>query len=190
MDTYLGKWLKIKPPSLKLRTAKGKSPRLVIKTAEVSWVMRNKNMKVFIENEAGYDQKNLYNEKTLEYKKTVTVSRKYPFPYGFILGTTSGDGDNLDCFIITEQKLKTGQTIECEPIGLMEQIEDGEEDHNILAKLHGEEVMIEEVKSKLTEFVSHVFDHKIGKIVKVGRFLGKEDAEKYIEKCLDSVRFR
>ncbi len=143
-------------------------------------------MKVFIENEAGSDQKNLYNEKTLEYKKTVTVSRKYPFPYGFILGTTSGDGDNLDCFIITEQKLKTGQTIECEPIGIMEQIEDGEEDHNILARLLGDEVTInKEIKSKLTEFVSHVFDHLVGKVVKVGRFLGKEEAMKCVSKCLE-----
>lgn len=147
------------------------------------------NMRVFIENEAGSDQKNLYNEKTLEYKKTVTVLRKYPFPYGFILGTISGDGDNLDCFIITEQKLKTGQTVECEPIGLMEQVEDGKEDHNILARLSGEETTIgEEIKSKLTDFVSHVFDHKADKVVKVGRYLGKEDAEKYIEQCLDSVR--
>ena len=147
----------------------------------------DKNMKVFIENEAGSDQKNLYNEKTLEYKKTVTVSRKYPFPYGFILGTTSGDGDNLDCFIITEQKLKTGQTVECEPIGLMEQVEDGKEDHNILARLPEEKMTIgEEIKSKLTEFVSHVFDHKADKVVQVGRYLDKEDAEKYVEQCLDS----
>ncbi len=80
-------------------------------------------MKVFIENEAGSDQKNLYNEKTLEYRKTVTVSRKYPYPYGFILDTSSGDGDNLDCFIITDKALKSGQIIECEPIGLMEQLE-------------------------------------------------------------------
>ena len=145
-------------------------------------------MKVFIENEAGSDQKNLYNEKTLEYRKTVTVSKKYPFPYGFILGTTSGDGDNLDCFIITGQKLETGQTIECEPIGLMEQIEDGKEDHNILARLSSEQVVInEDVRNKLTEFVSHVFDHKVGKVVKVGRFLEKDAAEKYIEQCLDSV---
>ncbi len=144
------------------------------------------NMKVFIENEAGSDQKNLYNEKTLEYKKTVMVSRKYPFPYGFILETTSGDGDNLDCFIITEQKLKTGQIIECKPIGIMEQIEDGKEDHNILTRLPGDEVTIdEEIKTKLTEFVSHVFDHRVGKVVKVGRFLGKEEAEKYIKQCLD-----
>lgn len=128
----------------------------------------------------------MYNEKTLEYKKTITVSRKYPFPYGFILGTTSGDGDNLDCFIITEQKLKTGQTVECEPIGMMEQIEDGKEDRNVLAKLPGEEANINEgVENKLTEFVSHVFDHRVGKTVKVGRFLDKEEAKKYISQCLD-----
>ena len=145
-------------------------------------------MKVFIENEAGSDQKNLYNEKTLEYKKAVKVSRKYPFPYGFILGTTSGDGDNLDCFIVTKQELKTGQTVECEPVGLMEQIEDGKEDHNVLARLKGENGEIgDKVKKELTEFVLHVFDHKPGKVVKVGRFLGKEDAGNYINQCLDPV---
>lgn len=143
-------------------------------------------MKVFIENEAGFDQKNLYNEKTLEYKKTVIVSRKYPFPYGFILDTTSGDGDNLDCFVLTKQKLKTGQIIECEPIGIMEQIEDGKEDHNVLAKLSGENAEVnDKIKEELTEFVLHVFDHRVGNVVKVRRFLGKEEAEKYIRQCLD-----
>ncbi len=143
-------------------------------------------MKVFIENESGTDQKNVYNEKTLEYKKTVTVSRKYPFPYGFILDTTSGDGDNLDCFIITEKKLKTGDIIECEPLGIMEQVEDGKEDHNILAKLIGEEALVDEkVKEDLKEFVLHVFDHRAEKTVKVGEFLSKQEAEAYISKCLD-----
>ena len=80
-------------------------------------------MQVFIENEADSDQKNLYNEKTLEYKKTITVSCKYPYPHGFILDTTSGDGDNIDCFIITDKKLKRGQIVECELVGLMEQTE-------------------------------------------------------------------
>ncbi len=143
-------------------------------------------MKVFIENEAGSDQKNVYNEKTLEYRKTFTVSRNYPFPYGFILKTTSGDGDNLDCFVITEQKLKKGQIIECEPIGLMQQIEDQKEDHNILAKMPEEAVVVnEEIEKKLTEFVLHVFDHRIGKVVKVGKFLGKNEAVELINKCLD-----
>lgn len=146
-------------------------------------------MKVFIENEAGSNQKNLYNEKTLEYRKTVEVSRKYPYPYGFILETTSGDGDNLDCFILTEKELKTGSIVECEPIGLMEQFEDGKEDHNVLAVLNDKPVKVDaDVRGKLTEFVSHVFDHRKGKIVKIGNFYGKEEAEEYIEKCKDSAR--
>jgi len=104
-------------------------------------------MKVFIENEAGSNQKNLYNEKTLEYRQTVTVSRRYPYPYGFIMETTSGDGDNVDVFVLTDQPLKSGQMIECEPVGLMEQMEKSwdesqgereEVDHNVLAVLSGD----------------------------------------------------
>ena len=68
----------------------------------------------------------------------------------------------------------------------MEQIEDDKEDHNVLAKLVGEEILIDEkIKEDLIEFVSHVFDHRVGKVVKVGRFLGKQEAEEYISKCLD-----
>ncbi len=42
-------------------------------------------MKVFIENEAGSNLKNLFNEDTLEFRKTVQVSAGYPFPYGLYL---------------------------------------------------------------------------------------------------------
>lgn len=153
-------------------------------------------MKVFIENEAGSDQKNLYNEKTLEYKKTVPVSRAYPYPYGFILDTSSGDGDNLDCFIITDKALKSGQIIECEPIGLMEQLEkswdetkgDVEEvDHNILAVLPGDNpnVVSDELKTRLTDFVLHVFDHIRPNKNRVGNFLNKQEALEHIESCKD-----
>jgi len=153
-------------------------------------------MKVFIENEANSDKKNLYNEKTLEYEKTVTVSRKYPYPYGFILDTTGEDGDNLDVFVITDKKLKSGQVVECNPIGLMEQVEkswdkskkDIEEiDHNILAVLAKEEqnVINPEVKKRLTDFILHVFDHIQPNKTRVGDFLDKEATLQYIEKCKD-----
>ena len=38
-------------------------------------------MKVFIENEAGSNIKNIHDEKTLEHKRRVEVSRPYPFPH-------------------------------------------------------------------------------------------------------------
>jgi len=152
-------------------------------------------IKVFIENEANSNQKNLYNEKTLEYRKTVTVSREYPYPYGFILNTTSGDGDNADCFVITDKKLKTGEIVECEVVDLMEQIEatidaDGnevrEDDHNVLAVLDGEEIDVNDhVKNNLKDFVAHVFDYLPHKKIKVGKFLGKDEARAFILKCND-----
>ncbi len=153
-------------------------------------------MRVFIENEANSNKKNIYNEKTLEYKKTVIVSRKYPYPYGFILDTTSGDGDNLDVFVITNKKLKRGQIVECDPVGLMEQIEkscdksknDTEEiDHNILAVLIGEEqnIISKEVKDCLTDFAFHVFNHICKNKNRIGNFLDKKEAIRHIEQCKD-----
>ena len=41
-------------------------------------------------------------------------------------GTVSGDDDAVDCFVLTTLPLAAGTTIECDPVGLLEQIEDGE----------------------------------------------------------------
>jgi len=125
----------------------------------------------------------------------MTVSREYPYPYGFILDTTGDDGANLDCFIITDTKLQSGQVYDCEPIGMMEQSETAwdpakggveEKDHNILMALRGESVEVDQaVKERLTDFVIHVFDHKENHVSKVGQFLGKNEALTEIRKTSD-----
>jgi inorganic pyrophosphatase len=143
-------------------------------------------MKVFIQNEAGSFVKHSHDEKTLALLGEQQVSRAYPFPYGFILNTTGEDGDNVDCFVLTQEKLRTGQILECEPIALMEQIEDGEIDHNILASLHSENLDLNfEIKQTLVEFVSHVFDHIPGKKIQVGEFRGVEAAIQHIRRYQD-----
>lgn len=155
-------------------------------------------MKVFIENEANSQLKNEFNEKTLEFIKTTKVARSYPYPYGFILNTTAEDGDNIDAFVITEQALKTGQIVECEVLGLMEQFEkswdkaksDVEEvDHNVLVVLKGEQnITIDGViMQKLTEFVKHVFDNIKKNKTRVGRFLDKYHGLEYIERHKDKM---
>lgn len=138
-------------------------------------------IRVFIQNEAGSDQKHRHNEKTLEYKHTVTVSRPYPFPYGFVLDTTSPDGDNLDCYVLTRRPLRTGSVVECEVVGLLEQFEDGKEDHNVLANLPNDPFPFDDqVGITFQEFITHVFDHIPGKRISLGRFLPKEAAEVHI----------
>jgi inorganic pyrophosphatase len=50
------------------------------------------------------------------------------------------DGCNLDVFVITNRRLRTGQLVECEALAIMKQFEDGLEDHNVLANMPDEKV--------------------------------------------------
>lgn len=144
-------------------------------------------MQVFIENQAGSRRKNIYDERTLKHLRTVDVTASYPYPYGFVIGTTSGDGDAVDCFVLSSQPVVAGTTLECDPIGLLEQVEDGEIDHKVLAVPAGTSATIDEtVVAALKEFVSGVFSHVPDKRMEIGRLLGKEAAESYLRQCRGS----
>ena len=138
-------------------------------------------VQVFVQNEAGSNQKHYHDEKSLVLQRIATVSRAYPFPYGFIIGTSAADGCNVDCFVVTDASLRTGQIVDCDVIGLMEQIEDGQEDHNILARLSGSTAAVDaSVQTRLSDFVSGVFAHVPEKQVVVGRFLDVAAAEAHL----------
>jgi inorganic pyrophosphatase len=139
-------------------------------------------MKVFIENPAGLAIKHHHDEKSLKFLGTTAMSRAYPYPYGFVLGTTGEDGDNVDCFIITSARLNRGEIVECRAIGLMEQLEDGLVDHNVLATLDGEQAFVDErTQELLSEFVGHVYEHDPSKGISVGQFLNVDAADAFIQ---------
>lgn len=138
-------------------------------------------IRVFVQNQAGSDVKHLHDERTLTLRDTTRVSRPYPWPYGFIPGTWADDDCCVDAFVITSRPLATGDIVTCEPFGLLEQIEDGEVDHNVLAVPVGEAAPeAAAVQGVLTEFIQHVFDHVEGKAMQVGRLLGRAEAEAHI----------
>jgi inorganic pyrophosphatase len=146
-------------------------------------------LKVFIENPAASHVKYIHDEKTLELKGTETVSRPYPFPYGFVLNTTAEDGDNVDCFVLTESALRSGDIVECAAIGLMEQVEDGEIDHKILAVMSGEDATLEtHTQQVLADFCRHVFDHVAGKRMQIGQFRDAKAALDYVARHEDAVK--
>ena len=146
-------------------------------------------MRVFIENEAGSRRKNIYDERTLAHLRTVEVSAAYPFPYGFVLGTISGDGDAVDCFVLTETPLPSGTIVECQPVGLLEQIEDGEIDHKVLAVPPGTDARLDaSMLAAVRTFIAGVFAHVPGKRMEIGRLLDRPAAEAYLRKCRDVVR--
>jgi len=142
-------------------------------------------IRVFVQNEAGSTLKNYHDEKTLAFQHSQVVPHPYPFPYGFVIGTDSGDGGNVDCYVITNRTLKTGQIVECDPIGLMEQFEDDVEDHNILARLLDEPVVTNEVmEAALTEHVQACFRAASVRLT-VGHFFGRDAALAHIASHLE-----
>ena len=139
-------------------------------------------IRVLIEAEAGSQKKNRYDERTLEYKGTGQVSQPYPYPYGFILGTRGADGDSVDCYLITKDKTPAGSIVECEPVGVLEQIEDGEVDHKVLAAMPGQAVDLGQgIREELQDFIYSVFARFPDVRVEVGRLLPKEAALQHIQ---------
>ena len=140
-------------------------------------------IQVFIEAEAGSRNKNRYDENTLEYKETGQVSKPYPYPYGFILGTRGPDGDSVDCYILTKDSLRAGTIVECEPIGLLEQNEGEEIDHKVLAALPGQEIELDsKLRKELSDFIYATFSEFPEVNVHVGRILSQEAALRHIQK--------
>lgn len=140
-------------------------------------------LQVFIENEAGSREKKIFDERTHEQIGIRPVSAAYPFAYGFVIGTSGGDGDAVDCFVITTQPLRSGTTIACRPIALLEKIEDGAIDHKVIAAPKGDSIALSQAdETALRTFVAGVFSHVSGKTTTVGRMLGREDAQDYVRR--------
>ena len=142
-------------------------------------------MKVFIEQPCEPNKKNIFDKETGKLKETINFHLTYPYPYGYVLDTISDDGDNLDCYVITNKKLTTGEVVECEPIGILQQFEAGGEDHNILALVVGEQREADEtVKQNILEFHKHFYDDRPEKNegCRTGEFLGKVEADSLLEK--------
>ena len=142
---------------------------------------------VLIQVAAGSRERRLYNEKTLEHLGTRETARPYPYPYGFVLGTKAEDNDNVDCYVITTESLEAGTIVECEPIGLLEQDENGDIDHKILAGLPGQEVNLgDDLRLELEDFIQALFARFPGASVRVGRILPREAALQHLEASRDA----
>ena len=141
-------------------------------------------IKVFIEAAAGSSERHRYDERTLRETGLRRAARPYPYPYGFVLGTRTSDGDCVDCYLITRERVTPGAIVECEPFGLLEQDEDGEVDDKVLAALPAEQVEINsELLQELRDFICAVFAAYPDVRVQVGRILPREAALQYLQAC-------
>ena len=92
----------------------------------------------------------------------------------------------MECYLITNDTLKAGTIVECEPIGLLEQEEDGEVDHKVLASLPGQDVTSsQELLEELRDFIYAVFAQFPEVSVTIGHILPRELALQHIQKFQD-----
>ena len=102
-------------------------------------------------------------------------------------GGTQGFEDAVDCYLITKDRVKAGTVVQCEPIGLLEQDEDGEIDHKVLPAAPGQDVELgEELLKQLQGFIYAVFSQFPEIRVSVGRILSREAALRHLEEYRDA----
>ncbi len=143
-------------------------------------------IKVLIQAEAGSPDKMHYDEKTLEPIEVGRVSRPYPYPYGFVVATTAADGDNVDCYVFGDSSLKSGSIVNCEIVGLLDQIESGEPDHKVLAVVADQKVVLPDgVFEVLQDFIYGVFSEYPDCAVSVGPIHSRDAAVRYVRERQD-----
>jgi inorganic pyrophosphatase len=111
----------------------------------------------------------------------------FPFNYGFIPNTLSGDGDPLDVIIYMDESLVPNSLIKCIIIGALETIDEKGEDIKLICvpakKVSYNESHINSITDlpkhfmdKIIYFYTHYKDLEEGKYVKIGNILDKDDA--------------
>lgn len=88
-----------------------------------------------------------------------------PVNYGFIPSTTDEDGDPLDTLIVTDEPIPTGVVLKARVIGMLDFVDDNENDHKIVVVPYDDRHMANSIKTLddlsagWKEQISHHFLH-------------------------------
>lgn len=146
-------------------------------------------IEVFLEAAAGSRVKGRYDERSLERVGERRLLLPYPCAYGFVLGTSGPDGEALDCFVLGAEGAAEGERLDCEPWALLEFLEDGEEDHKLVALAPGAKAPEPEaLRLTLAAFMTVVFAAWPEVVVRVGRLLPREAAAARLEAAREAAR--
>ena len=130
----------------------------------------------------------------LRLDRVLYTATHYPTNYGFIPRTYAEDNDPLDVLILCNEQIIPLTLVECYPIGVLIMNDNGEEDEKIIAiskkdPYLNEYLDISSLPRHISDEIKHFFEvykQLEGKTTTVDRMLGREDAEKIIEKCMNA----
>lgn len=69
----------------------------------------------------------------MEVDRFLSMPVAYPVNYGILPCTTADDGDPLDVLVLTRIPVDSGALLRVRPIGVLRMLDDGEEDHKLIA---------------------------------------------------------
>ncbi len=128
--------------------------------------------------------------------RVLYTSTHYPANYGFIPRTYADDGDPLDVLVLCQEIIDPLVLVRCYPIGVLKMIDGGKIDEKIIAIPFSDPTYaayknLEELPEHMSREISHFFEvYKMleNKETSVNEILGREEAEKIIEECINSYK--
>ncbi len=119
----------------------------------------------------------------------------YPFNYGFIPNTMSGDGDPADVLVLSSKPVDSSTVIPARPIGMLEMEDEAGIDNKIVAvaipkadpkfaSYNDVSDIPNEIKGKIKNFFENYKKTEPGKWVKVKDWKGKQEALEEIKKAM------
>ncbi len=130
----------------------------------------------------------------LRLDRVLYTATHYPANYGFIPRTYAEDNDPLDVLVLCEENIQPLTLVECYPIGVLIMIDNNQRDEKIVAVAKQDPFL--NVYKDITELPSHisceikhffeVYKQLEYKQTVVEEILGREEAEKIIQKCIEN----
>jgi len=139
------------------------------------------NLNAVIEVKKGTKRKYELDRKTGKFKVERICKSPIPINYGFIPRTLAKDNDPLDILVYSD-RLSKGLVLEVRPIGMLKMLDNGVQDHKILAVPKSSKLKLKDIPKPLLEDIKFFLQHDKGKKTKVFKWLPTKKAEEEIKK--------
>ena len=129
----------------------------------------------------------------LRLDRVLYTATHYPANYGFIPRTYADDNDPLDVLVLCQENIDPMTLVECYPIGVITMIDSEQNDEKIIAVAKKDPFLnvykdISEVSHQISAEIKHFFEvykQLEGKTTTIEQILGRTEAEKIIEECME-----
>ena len=136
---------------------------------------------------------------TLVVDRFLYTPMAYPGNYGFVPHTLSEDGDPIDVLVCNTRQLVPGCVINVRPIGVLIMEDNAGQDEKVIAvpshaltKRYDNVLNATDLPEITLQQIEHFFEHykdlEPGKWVKIGDWLGADDAKRLILEAIDRAR--